>query len=208
MPYPLPNITLVNAHNHAIEFLAYFLPTTTSARQIDAHVRERFPHPWVYIHVDTSFVDIVTKTSIAGIVRDNQGNWLLGFHCFSYASNPLLAELLAISKGLQVASEANITHITLHSDSKQAIDLINAHEELFDDLYSEIVMDCRELHLYFQERRIIFTRRSDNQVADKLTNGCRNGFNSLNVIRHFPDPPNYCQDVVIEDYVRLFAMTS
>ena len=37
------------------------------------------PPPFVHIHVDASFMNIKTKASMAEVIRDSLGGWLLGF---------------------------------------------------------------------------------------------------------------------------------
>lgn len=205
-PYPPTNVTLYRACILVNEFIAH-LPPITSHPQVDPHIRERVFSTVVLYPCWCVLCGHSNKTSLAGVVHENHGNWLFGFHCISYAANPLFAELLAIRQPLHAASDANITHIALHSDSKKAVDLINSHDEVFDDFYSEIITDCRELQLYFRMRRLIFTKREDNKVADKLAHEYRSRCNTLNVIRHFSNPPNYCQDIVMDDYIRLFTIT-
>lgn len=63
------------------------------------------PHHWVHVNIDASLIDIETKTSVAGIIRDKHGLCCLIFYCLSYASNLLHAELLAIRQGLHMAND-------------------------------------------------------------------------------------------------------
>lgn len=108
-----------------------------------------------------------------------------------YASNALYAKLLAIRHGLDLASEANYTHIVIYSDCKQAVDMVNNTILDYEDFYSDIVMDYRELLHYFQETRLLFVRRKDNQVADALSHRCRStGGDHIHIICHLPTPPD------------------
>lgn len=106
--------------------------------------------PCVHVNVDASFVNIETKSSCVGVIRDKQGEWCLGFHSLSHASNSLHAELMTICQGLHVGSEANYIYVALHSNCKQAIDLTNNMNDIHDDFCSDIVMDCRSCDIIFK----------------------------------------------------------
>ena len=205
--HPSPQITLKKALALTRSFIAHQDNPVNSPCTV-SNCRLNISHPWVHVNVDASFVDIETKTSLACVIRDYQGIWCQGFYCLSYASNPLHAELLAIRQGLHMASEANYTFIALHSDCQEAVQMVNSTNELYEDFYSDIIMECRELRHYFQEMSITFVKRKNNQVADALSHKCRSGVDSLNVIRNLPFPPNYCLDLLTMDCKRLFAITA
>ena len=204
-PHDLPSVTISKALNLAKEFRA---AQTSSVLDKTARPSKWSPSPplFVHIHVDASFVNIETKSSLAVFVRDCLGGWLYGCYSLSYAIDPYHAELLALRKGFELAREKHYTHAALMSDCKKAVDTINGNVDHID-FYSDLIMECRELRHYFQETSLTFTRREDNQVADRMASECRQDLQNFDVIRHFPFPPNYCQALLSSDCKRLFAIT-
>lgn len=159
------------------------------------------------MNVDASFINLQTKAGIAGVFRTSQGQWIVGIQAACYALDPYHAELLAVRNALQEASCRNLPYIILRTDCQRAVQTINMELD-FDDLHSDIVIQCRELRLYFQEMKIVFVKREDNQVADKLAKECINILEDFNVIRNLPHPPNYCKNLLATDCNRLFAINS
>lgn len=93
-------------------------------------------------------------------------------------------ELLAIQLGLQVACGRNLSHLVVSSYCKKIVEDINSNT-LIDGIYSDIVLDCRELRHYFQVVTLRFTRREDNHVADALAKEYKTHADYANVIGTF-----------------------
>lgn len=60
-----------------------------------------------------------------GLIRDDKGNWILGFVEGSDNCSVLMTEILAIRKGLKFAWERHLPLVIIESDSSQAVELIN-----------------------------------------------------------------------------------
>lgn len=205
-PLRSPNHIMKSAFIHAQKF-ANIPPTPQTVTSSPIYSWENIKPPFVHVNVDASFVKIEIKTHVAGLIRNDKGVWIMGFHSCIYASNVLHAELLAIRTGLRVASEANIPYIVLHSDCKQAVDRINSDRLFLDDL-SDIVHDCRELRNYFKQVHITFIRRQDNQVADVIAKKHCIRTETSNVVRLIPLIPNYCSELLFSDCTSLFGQTN
>lgn len=205
-----PHATLARSVQQAKYFLAASLSTQDLSPipvpySVESFInRNHFTVNWVHVNVDASYVDIETESCIAGIIRNNYGRWKLGFCCLSYTANPLHAELIAIRQGLHIASEEGYTHVALHSDCSQAISMILQSERFEEDFYSDLILQCRELLLYFQETSLSFVKRADNRPVDAMTHGARRETTPLNLIRMYPSPPDYCQTLLANDCKRLF----
>lgn len=65
----------------------------------------------------------------------------------------------------------DISWLVLLLDCQKTVNNINMDVN-FENMYSDIIIDCRELELYFLLARITHTKRDDNQVADKLAKDC------------------------------------
>lgn len=156
-PHSPAHVTLAKAINLAKEFRA-----TQSSPMLDPSIRPSkwrpSPPSFVHIHVDASFVNIETKSSLAGVIRDCFGSWLHGYYSLSYVIDPYHVELLALRQGFEMAKDKQFTHIAIISDCKKAMDTINGNAKQID-FYSDLVMNCRKLQYYFQETNLTFTRR-------------------------------------------------
>ena len=86
----------------------------------------------MYINVDASFTHIV---------RNRQGEWVIGFSNRTYACNSFMAELKAIELELQIAQNHNIHSAILFSDCTQVINLL-CHNDGFSDKYVSVLENC------------------------------------------------------------------
>ncbi|XP_056697398.1 uncharacterized protein [Spinacia oleracea] len=93
-----PNIVLNRATTLALEFLKDQHQSVAPSPAIYSQSDDL--RNIVHVNVDASFVKHDTPSSIAGVVRDSTGNWLLGFTKLIYAVSPLHAELLIIQEAL------------------------------------------------------------------------------------------------------------
>ncbi|XP_048496178.1 uncharacterized protein LOC125495487 [Beta vulgaris subsp. vulgaris] len=156
-----------------------------------------------YIHVDASFLAKSYLTGIAGVLRNHKGEWLGGFQKSIYAKDVLMAELLAILEGLRFAHKEYLNNITIISDNKQAITLMNM-DYTSRDFYCHVVNECREWQKRFQTSQFVFVRREHNGVADEMAKDCRKNACMINETRDIPIMPSFCETLVELDCMRLF----
>jgi len=78
----------------------------------------------IKVNVDGSSLSNPGRSSFGGLIRNNNGDWLLGFSGFCGITSCLAAELYAIFHGLRIAYDAGHMNIILESDSRMALDSI------------------------------------------------------------------------------------
>lgn len=103
-----------------------------------------------------------------GVIRDDKGDWIMGFSIKFAAKNPEAAELLAIREGLLMAKHCNFNKIELETDAeglKKMIQLATMfpHHEL-----GALLHDVTSLIKDTWTMEIIHAKREANGVAHCL----------------------------------------
>jgi ribonuclease HI len=117
--------------------------------------------------VDDSLLGSTNTSGYGGLLRNNNGDFLLGF--YGAAANPsiLLAELMVVLHGLQICWDKGFRRITCFSDSLQTVNLIrdgvSAHHRFANEVFS-----IRQLLDRDWEVVIKHTLREGNACADVL----------------------------------------
>jgi ribonuclease HI len=117
--------------------------------------------------VDDSLLGSTNTSGYGGLLRNNNGDFLLGF--YGAAANPsiLLAELMTILHGLQICWDKGFRRIVCFSDSLQTINLIrdgvSVHHRFANEVFS-----IRQLLDRDWEVVIKHTLRQGNAFEDEL----------------------------------------
>ena len=121
----------------------------------------------IKVNVDGSSLSNPGRSGFGGLIRNNNGDWLLGFSGFCDITSCLAAELYAIFHGLRIAYDAGHKNIILESDSMMALDLIMSDVQSHHPhapLISQIVqLQHRDWIVNFHH-----TLRQGNECADWL----------------------------------------
>ncbi|KAE8711854.1 Detected protein of confused Function [Hibiscus syriacus] len=147
---------------------------------------------WYTVNVDALVSPSTNHTTIGGVIPDCEGRWLTDFQKLISITNTLQAELWAIFIGLQTAWIGGFEFLQLHSDSFEAVGLVdstrilkNGSQQRFRLRYSgfaavRITRDDRNSvrdghnHTIHQLRQqswitdIIWTPREANMLADQI----------------------------------------
>lgn len=89
------------------------------------------------LNVDGSMCESLLGGS--GCIRDEHGNWILGFAKFIGIGSTLQEELWTMYLGLKLASSMNIVKLEVETYSNLVIDLIKNHENTYHPLHSLIL---------------------------------------------------------------------
>lgn len=160
-------------------------------------------YPISTLHIDWSqcFVDAPSTSAdnhsgIAGIILDDKGSWILGFHRKIVTTNILLAELMGIYEALQVAQQAHITKIVIYSDCLMALQMLN-ERELIPSIYVNLLYACSELNHEFAETKFMFVRRQINEDANILAKYCRNSDKPCHITRSYSRPLDFRNSIIL-----------
>ncbi|XP_061342609.1 uncharacterized protein LOC133288807 [Gastrolobium bilobum] len=80
---------------------------------------------WWKLNVDAAVKTASSSAACGGLIRNNSGNWISGFMYKIGICSPMIAELWAIYKGLQMAWDMKATMLEVESDCLTAVQAIN-----------------------------------------------------------------------------------
>ncbi|KAH0640052.1 hypothetical protein KY290_037340 [Solanum tuberosum] len=104
------------------------------------------------------------RSGIGGVIRDSDGNWIVGYMGNIHISNNIKAELTTLMQGLQMALARGLLPLEVNIDCKDPISLIdNDHPS-----YTNMLFDCRDLLRRLGNPQILHTFREANRVADAV----------------------------------------
>jgi len=123
---------------------------------------------WMVLNTDGAVKKQSDCAGAGGVIRDRQGDWVVGFSEFLGYCSPIKAELRGILRGLTIAKERRVPKLLVRSDSMQVVSILNAatvnnRENIF------LIQQCRQLLGWTGWTvKVSHCLREANQVADKL----------------------------------------
>ncbi|KAL5827457.1 hypothetical protein ACOSQ4_019254 [Xanthoceras sorbifolium] len=138
--------------------------------QTSAAVERWFPPPLgIYkINSDAAINSVDFCIGLGFVVRDAEGFVLAaGAQPLQFCVSPLVAEAMAILRGIQFASEMGISPIMVESDSLSVINIITSHAFPLSDV-GVVISDIYRSIEALNDFKIIFASRQANSVAHGL----------------------------------------
>lgn len=151
---------------------------------------------WTKLNYDGSCMCKTGKSSIGGIFRDHNAEFLLGYAESIGQSNSTVAELAALVRGLEIVQENGWTHIWLEGDSKSLVDIIAKRKEV---KCRQVQMQVERINLIIPEMEnciVTHIYREGNRAADKFAQ-MGHQLKKPQIWRHIP--PNQLLRIVDED---------
>lgn len=149
----------------------------------------------IKVNVDGSSLSNPGRSDFGGLIRNNNGDWLLGFSEFCGITSCLAAELYVIFHGLRVAYDAGHGNIILESDSRMALDLImsdvQSHHPYAPMINQIVQLQHRDWIVHFQH-----TLRQGNECADWLA---KHGASSSNALKSWIFCPPHLYHSLLDD---------
>ena len=131
-------------------------------------VRWEKPQPgWVKLNTGGASRPGLDRTGCGGIIRDERGQWIMGFSRRIGVANSFTAELWGLCDGLQLCCYRDFDSLEVEINAKAILDAL-LNPEYVNNIVSPLLDDCRMLATRF--RRICFKHcyREANRCADKL----------------------------------------
>ncbi|OIT31306.1 hypothetical protein A4A49_56379, partial [Nicotiana attenuata] len=150
--------------NQATEYYYLKYRANNQEKKLSCNTNWRKPHVgWIKLNFDRAYKQ--TTSGIGGVVRDHNGNWIMGFNMKVQAASYIHAELLALQQSLMLAMERNLFPIEIETDSIQVLNLLENGNSTFDPL----LHNCKWL-LSMKEKDLVVQHsfREGNGVADLL----------------------------------------
>lgn len=120
---------------------------------------------WVKLNSDAAVTNHGAKAAAGGVVRDSDGNFILGYASDIGEATTTVAELQAILMGLKLVWRRGFTKVTMETDSLTSVCLIQGGCSSMHPC-SPKVLEIQGYLQRIQECHISHTLREANQVAD------------------------------------------
>ncbi|PNX73497.1 ribonuclease H [Trifolium pratense] len=151
----------------------------------------------IKVNVDGSSFNNPGRSGFGGVLRDSNGNWLLGFSGFIGISTSLCAELHAILNGLKIAQAEGFRNIIIESDSTLAVNFA-CHRTSQLHPYAPLIQQIRHLHRVDWNVSFHRTLREGNECADWLA---KTGASSNDTLKIWNSCPPQLSLVLLADIV-------
>ena len=138
---------------------------------VEQGVRWEIPmRGWMILNTDGAAKGNVGPAGAGEVIRNDKGEWVIGFSEYLGHCSALTAELKALIRGLKVARELGVQKLGIRVDSSVLVGMLtdqrNEHPK-----YHFLIQQCKQL-LCEEDWEVDITHcfRETNQVADKLAN--------------------------------------
>ncbi|XVF03450.1 hypothetical protein REPUB_Repub04eG0262600 [Reevesia pubescens] len=192
-----PSMICEKIRNMAVEFFACAMNSKMGAAMKTIHISwEPPPEGGMKINTDGSSIGNPGPAGAGGLIRDYNGNFLIGFSRKLGITTSMGAELWAIRDALKIAFNHGFSNIWLETDSQVAIHLLTNCFDKSHILYV-LLHDCRCLMDQLNVQ-IKHTYREGNCCADMLA---KNGVSQEEDFVIFENAPECILTYLLADRV-------
>nr|GLL46072.1 uncharacterized protein LOC107462117 [Ipomoea trifida] len=156
------------------------------------------PDGWTKMNIDGSRDTLTGHASCGGLLRDVNGNWLLGFKAKVGHCSIEEAKAWSILKGLKTIWNHGYRKVIIESDAKRVVDWINAseYEKSPTGMVANIINECRKWLRMNWQIQLNHVFREQNKVADALA---RMALKSTNDWMFLPQPESELLGLLNDD---------
>ena len=122
---------------------------------------------WFKLNTDGAARGSPGAAAGGGLVRDEDGNWVIGFSRKISRTDGFAAEMWALRDGLQLCQQMNARAVLIELDAKALVDILN-NSTYSNAVISPLLDDCKLLISHFSQVRVKHIYREANKCADKL----------------------------------------
>jgi len=140
---------------------------------------------WLTLNVDGLAAGASGKAGGGGLIRDGNGEWVIGFARKIGTTTSFMAELWALRDGLLLCLQIQAQAICVELDAKAVVDAFNM-QSYSNTVISSIMDDCRHLATQISHLRVRHIYREANRCADFLA---KLGLSVVSDYVELPSPP-------------------
>ena len=138
----------------AKEYLHCVATPRLEARRVLRRIRwERPKQGWKKLNTDGSCSELHGLVGYGGVVRNDDGQWVVGFNKRIGVTSSFAIELWGIREGLKLCCNLNIHCLEIEMDAKSIVDVLR-NVDYVNNIISPILDDCRQLITRFHQVRI------------------------------------------------------
>ena len=130
-----------------------------------------------------------------GVLRDNRGNWVLGYSRKIERTTSSLAEWWALRDGLHLCLSKNHLDVVVELDLEIIVDALTTTQQL-DQPVSLLMGDCRSMATRFNHIQFKHCYRERNKCANGLA---RKGVTQIDDFFVYDNPPVEIENSFIHD---------
>lgn len=123
---------------------------------------------WTKLNFDGSCKCKTGKSSIGGVFRNHEAEFLLGYAESIGKSNSTVAELFALRRGLELVAENGWTRLWLEGDSKSLVDVVRRKKRLRCEKSQRELDRINDIIPKLETCMVGHVFREGNRAADKL----------------------------------------
>ncbi|XP_070020091.1 uncharacterized protein [Nicotiana sylvestris] len=132
------HINTTKVVHQALEYHLLTSKSTTNNIPIKLKVKwQPPPRNWYKLNFDGAFNKSCLHGGVIGIIRNNKGEWILGYYEKYPTTSPIQAELLALRHVLQTISKENIFPCEVKTDATEVIRFLEEDYPTYNDLIHE-----------------------------------------------------------------------
>ena len=129
----------------AMEYIHCMAAPRLQGRRVLRRIQwERPEQGWKKLNMDGSCSEPHGLTSCGGVVRNDDGHWVVGFSKRIGVTSSFVAELWRLREGLKRCCTLNIHCLEIEMDAKSIVDVLRNADSI-TDIISPILDDCRQL---------------------------------------------------------------
>lgn len=160
-------------------------PLSNQPRVIEQIRWERPDIGWVKLNANGAASEPTKKARCGGLIKDDQGNWMVGFSRNIGQANSFMAETWALWDGLMLCLQLNLQNVVIELDARALVDALSS-SAYANTVVSPLFDDCKQLVARFSWCCIRHIYCEANMCADNLS---RLGLvQSLDFVL-YPSPP-------------------
>lgn len=120
---------------------------------------------WIKINTDGSSLGNPGMAGGGGLIKDENGDWVVGFARKIGTASRFMAELLALRDGLLLCLQFHAQAVIIGMDTKVIIDALSSHAKA-NTIVSSIMENCRRLIAQIPQARFNHVYKEANKCAD------------------------------------------
>ncbi|KAE8670454.1 hypothetical protein F3Y22_tig00112131pilonHSYRG00048 [Hibiscus syriacus] len=178
-------------------------PTGSGAARPELIQWKPMPTYWYTLNTDGAVYKIASQGSVGGLIRNMNGDWIIGFNKSVGISTPFQAELWGFFEVLKLALSHNIEHLQCQTNNVEALNLVSSAMAKCSPI--SIVRSIAKLILKQWTIEFILIRREVNAASDFLA---KSTVISNEQAQTYTEPPHEIKSLLHRDlYGHAFLRT-
>ena len=172
--------------------------------RISRHIQIRWEKPasnWSKLNSDGSFVHNIGISGGGGLIRNSDGDWIMGFARNIGSTSSEAAELWVLRDGLTLCHQLKLMAVEVELDAKLIVNAITNNSCCHSAL-SPFIDDCRKLLSQLPQVKVLHCYWEANFCADALA---KMGISQEQDFILYPLPPTHVMPLLDKDILGLFS---